>query len=152
MGEARYYLKAKIPNLSSKRDEIKEFFVEVYRAEEYFHENTGTVRESFWAEFAKMFPATCDLLKDVVYNGKHVLGGDISVLYGLLCYSDTMSMDTDPLIDCAGDQLKYSAEVWHFADWDPIVPYLKRRWGATRAGWLSDEWVDPDYWAYIKMK
>lgn len=36
----------------------------------------------------------------------------------------------------------YSAYVWHFADWDPMLDFIKRRYGAERYTWLSDEYVD----------
>jgi hypothetical protein len=40
-------------------------------------------------------------------------------------------------------ELKYSAMVWHFADWDGFAHFLHREFGLKNVRWVSDEDVNP---------
>jgi hypothetical protein len=40
-------------------------------------------------------------------------------------------------------ELRYSARVWHFAEWDGLMKFLETEFGLKNARWISDEDVDP---------
>ena len=46
--------------------------------------------------------------------------------------------------------LMVDAEVWHFADWQPLCNLLKAKFGAIDTNWLSDEYAN-DYYGQLDV-
>lgn len=121
MGECFYYLKARFPNTISNelRDELTSFFedlIEVSHNKTF--NNKVNIEKDFplVAKFEKTLPPTLD---------------------GCLCYGYNRD-DIDGLW-IEDNVLKYSAEVWHFADWSYLGPFLKSQFGAIDYKCMSEE-------------
>lgn len=46
------------------------------------------------------------------------------------------------------NEIRFSGEVWHFAEWDYLGAALRKITPAVKFGWISDEYVE-DYFAQI---
>lgn len=158
MGEAVYYAKIAFDTdeeCEKAAPAIKSFFVEVCNAEQFWQNNRSIYArepkvelftgEKFWVEFEKNFPLVADYLKFLgnnyadkpIWNGDsdNGLAGKIDIAY------DANDVNYGFRID--GCLILYSAEVWHFADWDGFAEYIESRWGG-KMNWLSDEYVEVD--------
>ena len=72
-----------------------------------------------------------------------LVGGDRSnSLAGELDFGTEEDVEDNLKLD--GKTVKYHAYVWHGASWTGYVKYIKAVFGATRAGWVSDEYLDAD--------
>ena len=133
MGECNYYGKAKFKNNDAAIEglkRIKEFFEEGVRAHEWWQDHREVkYKDIFWQEFEKKFPIVTDYLKTQpkVWGKDHNNG-----LAGLLSFT-TESIERED--GCR--IVQFYGEVWHCADWDPIVAYLKYKFGATDVGWVN---------------
>ncbi len=140
MGEARYYLKAVFPTdiTSEQLTTIQDFFLEGQDAEDWWQTHRFVKDQGqhnrFWYEFKQNFPLVTELIHDLI-------GGDCNNdLAGRLDFGDTE--DTPPpTIGQKPNEVLYDAIVWHYADWTPLCKFLKSHFGATAAGWLSDEYI-----------
>jgi hypothetical protein len=137
MGEATYYMKARFVVLNEeKKEEIKKFFIEGSRAEDFWQDNRGKEPSWFWKEFSEKFPEVTDYL--LSQDG---IGNDCNnSLAGLLDFGDEDTIDSQ--MEFEGNIMRYSAYVWHFANWDPLCGFLIKRFGASICDWLSDEYVN----------
>jgi hypothetical protein len=136
MGEATYYLKA---NGCTKEnfEAIKKFFHEGCKAEDYWQAHRG-VKTGFWEPFEKKFPTVSKYLESIGMFGKD----HNNLLAGHLDFGSDAEVDDN--IHLSKDrELKYSAYVWHFAEWDGLMTFLESNFGLTNARWLSDEYLDP---------
>jgi len=120
MGECVYAMVAVFPKRVKPEQlaVIKEFFKEAYKAHEYTGESE---------EFKEKFPLVCE------YLGK----SDGRMLSGLISFGS--EEDLERLIIVRGTLLTYSAEVWHFADWDLLAEYMKKKFGAKEVLLTNEE-------------
>lgn len=135
MGEAIYTLKATFPNAYAAEKGLKELtdaLKDIQGAYVYWQNNRGKAPTEFWPEFKAAYPKATALLllADVVIGGdcNNELSGKMS------CTPWDGPLD----IKKTGQLVTYSAEVWHFADWNPLAQYAVNV-GATFAKWRSDE-------------
>jgi hypothetical protein len=138
MGTAVYHLKVQFPeNISETKFEVlKAFFLEGSEAGDFWQSNRGKSPEQFWPEFEKKFPAISEYLKGLGKYGKDCNNS----LAGILDFGE--KEDIENSLEYHDNLLTYHAEVWHFADWDPLVNFLKSHLGAVKTGWISDEYSE----------
>jgi hypothetical protein len=143
MGEAYYSLLAEFPKAPTKKQEraIKDFFLEGDRAYEYWQEHRGQKPKEFWPEFKKQFPVVSEYLAQTKSGRKSLLDGDCGG--DLAGYMDFAAEDSGPgniedSLKFDGKELTYTAEVWHHATWNPLAEFLKKKFGAIEATWISD--------------
>lgn len=153
MGEATYYVKARFKDQAAAEAAlpgIKRFLSEGIEAQDWWQRNRGMEhdgqRAAFWDQFKAKFPMVVKYLESFhagCGGGEHCLvGGDCNNdLAGFLDFGGCED-DLDA-VEVHGDELVYSATVWHFARWDPFVAFLESKFGATETGWVSDEYLDP---------
>jgi hypothetical protein len=144
MGEAIYYLKAQFKDgkaalKGAKR--LRGLIEEDIAAYDFWQRNRGQKEPSeFWPEFKEKFPKVYRYLK--MWQPKLVGGdcdNDLAGKLGLGNEGDAQNVVVE------GNLVKYHAEVWHFSDWSGLVKYVKRVCLAQKAGYISDEYADPNY-------
>ena len=153
MGEATYYLKAWFKDQAAAKAAlpgIKRLISEGIEAQDWWQQHRGMEREGdraqFWEQFEAKFPMTVKYLESFRAGrcgGKHsLLGGDCNNdLAGFLDFGGREDDVENVILE--GIELRYSATVWHFAHWDPLVAFLELEFGAEETGWVSDEYLDP---------
>ena len=176
MGECTYYLKAVFPHETDTvklAEEIIDFLAESQVARDYWYTHAGRTDPGGWDTIQRRFPQVWDYLDGVMdlysdpprslRGGNHISLG----MTGLLNLVRWIPLPTDEEIrkqaaaeaglmlsirtTGSGQELRYFAEnIWHLADWDPFCAYLRRRWGAIGAGWVTDE-DDIDYFKVIDL-
>jgi hypothetical protein len=154
MGECFYYLKA----YGCKKEEvekIRNFILEGGEAEVWWQDHRDyerkvdpeKTREVFWKEFDVKFPMVSKYLK---FIKKH--GGDCdNNLAGLIDFGTDEDVEDyfDFIDDYTDDdgivygELRYSANVWHFADWDGFAEFLQKEFGVKEVKWVSEEDMNP---------
>jgi hypothetical protein len=140
MGEATYYMKGN--NCSEETlEKIREFFKEGARAGDWWQEHRDYELEGrcdqFWSEFEVEFPLVTKYTKCI-----GIFGGDCNNdPAGQLDFGDEDEIDDN--LELKGSQMKYSAYVWHFADWNGLMEFLQEEFGLKKCRWLSDENIDP---------
>jgi hypothetical protein len=150
MGEATYYCKIFFDSNQSAEQalpKIKAFLKQGVQAADFWHKYRDTTNhEKFWQDVDREFPEIGNYLRTAEVTSFHdkkvrpAFGGDHdNDLAGLLDFGDESDIDR---MSVYGNIIRYSAYVWHFADWDPMLDFIKRRYGAERYTWLSDEYVD----------
>lgn len=70
--------------------------------------------------------------REQLWHGLNYLAGKL----------DSPANDPDWEIYVLDNEVRFEGMVWHFADWEPLMMVLKNRFGATSAGYVSDEWAD----------
>lgn len=165
MGEANYYAKLIFESEEEAKNALEEFkalCIDICKSEDYWQSNRGFVSsvkpivemtdEKFWDGFEKSYPLATNYLKSLEY-GRH---GEVSPwgndrnngLAGLL--EPIGRIDDVENIHVRGNEIRWSSEVWHFADWDPFIKYCQHYLkGCEGGGWLSDEYVEVDYYEMI---
>jgi hypothetical protein len=150
MGEAVYYAKIKYKSPKAAKEAlpvITELFHQGVDAANYWQNNRGEPGEgfmgrrggktqnNFWKEFENKFPMVADYLK---FSKK--FGGDKNnALAGQLDFGEHEDIEN---IRVDGEYVLYSAEVWHFANWDPLLNYVVKTTKAIKQSWLSDEYAN----------
>ena len=148
MGEAVYSLLAEFPKpiTDEQQKAIKNFFLEGSSAEEYWQNNRGIpgheqkTKKEFWAEFKTKFPVVSEYLDSIGCLGKDKSNGLANWLdFGTVDdIEDSLKFNGR---EAGGSEMTYSAEVWHFASWEPLVNFLKTKFGASTAEYLSEEYA-----------
>ena len=140
MGECVYYLKAKFATEEKARnaaEKLSEALAELDKAYDFWQKNRGKTPAEFWSNFEAEFPHAMAILK--VTPGFE-LGGDCNNnLAGKLSYCE----NGEPQVEVFGKEIRYSAEVWHFADWDGLKNWIESALEAEAVTWASDEGIDP---------
>jgi hypothetical protein len=159
MGEATYYLKARYPDVPAAETAATQFRVlirEGVRAADFWQAHRGDAdRAAFWQGFGEQFPLVADYLRldaeptqgEVSIGGATpgpLFGGDHNnALAGHLDFGNEGDEDNVSVDGFGEPVLRYSATVWHFAEWDSLAAWLRRVTGATAVAHLSDEYADP---------
>jgi len=150
MGSALYYLKADGCTIETF-ERVKKFICEGIEAEQYWQENRENDEnkaERFWREFDCLFPMIKKYLISIHLFGKdynndlagHLdFGDDPKNVEGSLIFDEDYT-DEDNVI---WGNIRYSAYVWHFAEWDGFVNFLESEFKLKNARWLSEEDMDP---------
>jgi hypothetical protein len=167
MGMAVYYLKARFPKGALRKHfpEIQKLWREGPPAADFWQENRGKKPAEFWPKFVEKFPLVTEYLRTIASRenpdaGSYRVSGVSSrdekfvkdpqphslvgldcnnELAGTLNFGETGDFER---LEHDGVVLYFNAEVWHFADWEPLMAFLKNKWGATAAGYLSDEYTE----------
>jgi hypothetical protein len=137
MSEATFYAKIKFATNQEAMNalpKIKAFLEEGIEAFEWWQQNK-TNEAIFWKGFETKFPNISDYLKTQTKawgeNCNSALSG---------CLDFNFEYIERPK---SSREVRFSGLVWHFADWDPLCIYLKTKFNAVEALWISDEYVDP---------
>lgn len=150
MGRSTYYCKIFFDSNQSAEQalpKINAFLKQGVNANDFwqYHRDQSN-RDEFWVDFDSNFPEIGNYLRTVQVRSfadgkvRPAFGGDHdNDLAGLLDFGDESDIDR---MSVHGNIIRYSAYVWHFADWDPMLDFIKRRYGAERYTWLNDEYVD----------
>jgi hypothetical protein len=163
MGEATYYGKLTFDNIDSAKiayEPFKALLLEIYSAGEFWqkyrgleHDEENNGRGWFWQEFEEKFPNASEYLKSIDHyrsdTTNPIWGGDCNnSLAGLLDVLGSPD-DTDYVLQ-ENTYILWNSTVWHFSDWDPFIEFCKKTIkGCIKGGWLSDEYVEPDYYNLI---
>jgi hypothetical protein len=146
LGEAYYYMKADGCN-DEKFEKIKQFFIEGAKSGDFWQENRGIFHKKeltpetlsgFWVPFEKEFPMVSKYLTSIGLFGKDFN----NALAGYLDFGNPEEVEENIYLSKDGE-LRYSAFVWHFADWNPLMKFLKTEFGLVNARYVSDEYLDP---------
>lgn len=135
MGSANYYLVAKFPQETAQagKDWFEQFVDQGIAAYDYWQINRSKNPSNFWKQFEKKYPIIYSFLEE---TGGLNLEDCNNSLAGVLSYFDTYyNLDKDETT------IYYNAEVWHFADWRPLISYLEKSFEA-KADYESDEYVN----------
>lgn len=139
MGEATYYIRAMFPEEIDEElaERITNFVEEGQAAHEWWQQHRGCDSwGKFWDRFSEKFPLVTKYLGELV-------GGDCNNAPAWeLNFGRKEDLDILP-IAFQWDEFQYSCECWHFASWERFAEFLKTEFGALRAGWVSDEELDP---------
>ena len=154
MGEAVYYMTIRFPKGVGTKvmPEIQEFLRQGVKAYDFWQDNRGRKnRKSFWKDFEAHFPMIADYLKTSlpsVWGKDHNNGLAGNLSFGELDDIEHMSLKQTG----KGDELNYSAMVWHFADWGHLTKYVREKWGGLKEGWVSDEYkyIDGSMWPKLE--
>jgi len=143
MGTAVFHLKARFETevTEEKLTEVRNFLIEASKAYDYWQANRGSTPGKFWPTFIKDYPLMTEFLKD----NKRLEGDCNNGLSGLMGFGeeeDAKENLTRVAWRGEEDLITYHAEVWHFADWQPLCEFLKKKFGAVKAGWLSEEYAE----------
>ena len=170
MGNAVYNLKVEFPNARHLRKnfpEIKRFWHQGIKAEKFWQENRDIPRKEFWEAFSKKFPLVTEYLKTVPsteisgdvrivdisdrFPTGHGRWREVNSLFGKDNNNDLaghldFGWDENVLDNFKIDRnlLTFFADVWHFAEWESIINFLKIRYGALHGKYLSNEYTDED--------
>lgn len=151
MGEATYYLKAQWKNRQAAHaalPKVKTFIEEVGKAYNFWQANRDSHMrdDAFRADFQGQFPQAYDFLK----FQKLADGDKLNDLAGNISFGDEDQINEEnPQVD--GTCIKYRELTWHFANWGPFCEYLKLKFGAEKAGYVSDEDVEPDFYSMVEL-
>lgn len=107
------------------------------------------LKAEFWKAFCSKFPLVVEMLKGVrdpghvknIWNEKAlVLETDPgNALSGHINFGS--EDDLNHALSCDKYVLRFEAEVWHMAEWDTLCKFLKKKFGAVKAGWISEEGI-----------
>lgn len=156
MGEAVYYLKANYDKKKEKeiRAGVEALIKEGIESENFWQNNRGcsidTDRKqwspaTFWRNFKKKFPTIYRYLDycGVRYNGRKIKdSNDHNDLAGQIDFGWNWDECKESIVFDDGE-FRYSALVWHFADWTPFCKFLEDEFGMKNARWISDEYANP---------
>jgi hypothetical protein len=142
MGTATYYLKAN-NGTPEKMKQIRKFFLEGCKAEEYWQTNRDHIddgkRVSFWMPFKKQFPTVSKYLAFI----KRLDGDCNNELAGVLDFGCKEDIQENFAFNAEREEIWYYAEVWHFADWDVLIRFLENEYGLKNVRWISDGYIEP---------
>ena len=148
MGEATYYAKLKFPDeerANGAAEEVEAFLDEMSRAYDFWQNNRSMEgngeRSTFWNKFAEEFPIVLEFL----YEIKKAPGDCNNELSGIMGFGE------DSELQVKEDTLYFNAYTWHLSDWTPALEFLAKKVEAASFGWISDEYVEPDYYGLISM-
>lgn len=141
MGSATYYLKARFASKAAAlkaKPKVQAFLEEGGLAYAYWQKHRGAFSENeepfSWQHFKKKFPLVSKYLGPL-------FGGDSNNgLAGIISFG---GCDVEDALLEHGDELWYSEETWHLADWNPLCRFLETEFGAQATAWVSDEKLDP---------
>ena len=129
MGECAYFLKAQFPNQKTAKiaeKELDAFFEEASRA--YWLWQDSPLKEAdFWKEYAKQFPRMMEYAQ--------IIGAKERSDLGRKC--DFGSEDNG--VGREGNVITHWAEVGHMSEWTPLAEFIKKKYGATRVVWDTEE-------------
>ncbi len=144
MSESRFYCKI---HFNTKEDAARSlepitvFIKEGIEAEAYWDIHRASPAPC-WDTFREKYPLIAEYLADASLFGGNWENGLCSVLnFG----------NKDEAAPCLGDGawIEYSAAVWHMAEWDTMMKYAQKKYGAVRCSWMSDE-DDIDYFDLLE--
>jgi hypothetical protein len=155
MGEATYYAKIYFESEEKAKEalpKVRKFFLEGVDADDFWqgHRDMKNKKE-FWKTFDDKFPEVSNYLRATTehdYETKKsaiLFGGDHNNrLAGYLNFGEKSELEDDKYcpLEVDGSEIRYHATVWYFANWRPMLDFVKKRYGAIKTGYVSDEYVD----------
>ena len=147
MGEAIYYAKVKFESQEKAEEalpKIEAFLKRMREAEDRWQETRDGGKAADDAR-RQEFPAVYDFLKlespepragiDADYS--NYCAGELSSPYG----SEAWEIQVIDRAVC------FCGMVWHLAGWGRLMSAMVEHFGAIAAGYISDEYAEPDYYA-----
>jgi len=127
---------------------IKKFIKEglaAYNFWQRYRDNKLYLEEKFWKDFGENFPQIADYLKfaniyGIVDEGMNKLADYIAGFSSDFSRDGLLNIE---LIE--NSEIFIYGNVWHFADWDPMMQYLLIKTAAIRYEWMSNEWIEQEY-------
>lgn len=93
-----------------------------------------TNRIEFWIMFRSKFLNVYEYLGNLVYKDcNNSLAGNLN--FGEPCDLENLVRDDNIIL--------YSAECWHFANWQNFADFIKTKTNADKVAWVSEEDLDP---------
>ena len=140
MGSCYYYMKGNNCD-ESKFKKIVEFLHEGSKSEDWWqdhrdYERAGK-RVEFWNEFKQNFPMVYKYLTMVGLNDKDC----DNELAGMIDFGDEEDVDHNVNLD--GNEFKYCAYVWHFANWDGLCQFISGEFRMYNVRCVSEEDINP---------
>ena len=140
MGEAMYYCKLFYKTKWAAKDAlpvVQDYFRQGAAAYEFWQTNRSQAPSKFWPEFEKQFPEVVRYLASA-----ELRDGDCNnKLAGMLDFGSIN--DVESSFSLQGREIWYRAEVWHFANWGPMLMWICNHTEADSYGWVSDEYTEP---------
>lgn len=160
MGEAIYYGKLFFDtkeNAAASFETFGDLCVEFCKSDRFWQKNRGIsfldndetvpmTDEEFWTQFETIFPNVAEYLKGLG-SGRHGYGESpwgVDRRNGLAGLLEPIGREDDVSnIYLVDNQIWWSSEVWHFADWDPFIRYAVNKLPGCESGrYMSDEYAD----------
>jgi hypothetical protein len=134
MGECAYYLKAEFPTetiAKAMAKKMNKFFMESIGAYSFWQKDRDSNQDTFWKDFEKKFPLMSEYVKDAGLWGKdpNDLSGNID--FGQDEHNENLVRGTT--VGWGG------ADVWHLSDWSPVCDFIKKKYGAVKVVWDTEE-------------
>jgi hypothetical protein len=152
MGECAYYLKAEFlteKDAKAVEKKLDDFFAEARDAYEFWQSNRGlgdtsvvntdgkavakkTVKmtdELFFQQYAKKFPLMMEYVTANGFKTREALSSHVD--FGQDENNEVVRVDN--VIGWG------NASVWHFADWQPLADFIKKKFGALKVVWDTEE-------------
>jgi len=137
-----------VKEAKAKLEPIQSFYREGIKACNYWEGHRKKEPTEFWPEFKKQFPLVYKYLD--LPKTKATVNNKCDCNNALAGRLDFGEEDTIEMMCANGNQIWYSATVWYFADWTPLMKFIEKEFGAVATGWVSDE--DIDYFDLIDMQ
>jgi hypothetical protein len=138
MGSAYYSMLAEFPKkiTAKQKKAITEFFVQGSQAYDYWQEHHDQKTKEFWQGFRAKYPVLTEYLASAGMDEK-----DTNDLAGSLSFGTGDDIQCSLAFTDVKDktELTYQAEVWHFANWEPLTDFLRVKFGASSVEYMSDE-------------
>lgn len=149
MGEATYFAGIKFNNHKEAEDKLPkiEFFLKrMSEAGDRWQDTRGGGKEADDKRRTE-FPEVYEILKlEVPEEG--LWGKDYSNYCAGLLDSPYGELN-DFVIFVRNEKVYFKGTVWHFADWQPLMKAMKEYFGAIEANYVSDEYVECDYFDLV---
>ena len=134
MGECAYFLKAEFQSEARAEEvskELNKFFAEAKDAYNFWQKGRDGDQKTFCKIFEKRYPLTTEYLKDADLWGNK----NINALSGKM---DLGQEGDETLVQ--GTTVGYgSDDVWHFSNWTPVCNFIKKKYGAIKVIWSTEE-------------
>lgn len=138
MGEATYYMKARFPSEETAQQAAVKtiaFFQRVNLCADEWQK----VRHGGEAADKALREKYPDVFAGLKLGPPKEYDAAMNYLAGQL----DAPPDPEECVSVDGDEIRFWGTVWHFADWDGFVMWLKEECGAEVAAYVSDEYLDP---------
>jgi hypothetical protein len=154
MGESVFIIKATYSTAekaTAAADLLRTFLKQAMEAYDFWQrsrDHPKPAAKEFWADFKGKFPLIVEMLNHLneptptvdMKEWSNGLAGKLGVIGG--------EEDVSHVI-VKGKEVRYSAEVWHFSQWDHFARWILAATGADEVRWHSSQ-SEPDDWEAVK--
>lgn len=129
MGECAYFLKAAFPTEAAAKKaepELNALFLEAQDAY-WLWQDSPLKGEAFWNEYAAKFPRMMEYAQIIGAKNRDDLGRKCD-----------FGFDSNE-VGRNGNVISWWAEVGHMSEWTPLAEFIKKKYGAFRVVWDTEE-------------